>query len=109
MEGLGFAAVANTTAKDCYQRVPAFTMRAMGLCAWAIAPGSRVPYVIWRRLLAYRGWALLQPSANFEPMPVSPSFLRPRAQGLGVVITLFESGHDLLLRCFGVTLRREHG
>lgn len=81
MEGLGFAAVANTAAKDCYQRVPALTMRAMGLCAWAIAPGSRVPYVIWRRLLAYRGWVLLQPSANFEPMPVSPSFLRPCVQG----------------------------
>lgn len=41
-------------------------------------------------------------------MPVSPSFLRPSAQGLGVVITLFGSGHDLLLGCFGVTLRREH-
>lgn len=62
-------------------RVPAFTMRAMGLCAWAIPQARVLPSTIWRRLLAYRGWVLLQPSANFDPMPVSPSFLRPCTQG----------------------------
>lgn len=36
---------------------------------------------VWRRLLAYRGWVLLQPSGNFGPMPISPGFLRPCAKG----------------------------